>query len=211
MPDRLDSRKLPVQFGFETDHVLDRAITRAQDELSERTTRDGDRYSGYYPGGSGYGVESGLPRAKKMITAMPTIEVGKRTLDFNFLHLSLGAQLRREPWHLDSDPSSVHPTNLEAGQTAVMWRALLNLGTINDHVVEYLDVEPNSVGLTAQDGYACFPDATYDQDYARRITLPAREGLLVCGVLFAASQILHRDNSSDDSHFVASYGLEEAA
>lgn len=211
MSERLNPALRPVQFGFHITTGTNIAIARARNELAARAELTTDRCFGYFPGCELVGIEQNLPASKGVNRHMPRMQVGEHELSFNFLRLALRPQPPCDPWHLDSDAATAVTGDREKTQTTTVWRALLNLSVQERRVVEYLDVDPSSVGLVETDGYISLPDTSYDEAYARRVILPPKDGLLVCGVLFAASQVLHRGNDGQGGHFVGGYGAEVAA
>jgi hypothetical protein len=182
-------------------------IGEAQRELWTRAAEDPNGCFGYFPGMQGMeGIDNDLPASHYFAKTVPSIDLSGRVLGFNFLRLSIVEQGAISPYHLDSDAATAITGDISTVQDRQVWRLLMNLSGWHPRTLSYLDVDPKSIEITHHEGYVHPVDPNVAESTARSLAIPPREGRIVRGVLFCASQVLHTGKDDEWGHFVAGYG-----
>lgn len=189
--------------------VASEAIEAAERELSIKASSDTDRCYGYFPGMSRDGIGNNLPLSQKFAQNAAKLMVNGKSVDFNFLRLSLIDQPSISPFHLDSDSATALTGDIATMADRLVWRLLLNLSDSKTRTIIYLDLNPSLVQLKNDRGYISYPSELITNNLICSVELQARKGDVVNGVLFCASRVLHAGKDMGGGHFVAGYGVDE--
>ncbi len=127
---------------------------------------------------------------------------------FNFIRLSLTQQTTDPAYHLDSDAATAVSGDISTLKHRLVTRLLLNLSSKSDRALHYLDVDPCWVDLVADGSYVRATDPRALADRTLVATIPARRGVHVAGLVFAANLVLHSGVDDVAGHFVAAYGID---
>jgi hypothetical protein len=193
-----------ITWEFPGDETL---ITNAGQELRQRAAADPNGCFGYFPGMQHRsGIDSDLPESQSFADTVPSIDLSGRVVGFNFLRLSVVRQNAISPYHLDSDAATAITGDTSTIQQRQVWRFLMNLADEHPRTLSYLDVDPATIEITDRNGYVHPADPAVAASTERSLTIPPREGRIIRGVLFCASQVLHAGQDDDWGHFVAGYG-----
>jgi hypothetical protein len=188
---------------------LTESIMAVEAELGTRAALDKNMCCGYFPALRGVqGIDCVLPACRSFSDRMPSIDVGGRDYQFNFIRLSLTRQSVDPAFHLDSDAATALTGDVTTLRQRRVMRLLLNLSSISERDLHFLDVDPYSVDLTSDGSYVRVADPIGLSDRIRTAIIPARRGSCVSGLVFAANSVLHSGVDSVGGHFVAAYGIE---
>lgn len=185
----------------------DDLINAVQSELTRFAKKDANQCWGYFPALKE--KNQGLEASKKLSQELSVIEQGGKQLSLNFARISLIQQTGDSPFHMDSDSKTALTGDVDSINSRLVWRLLINLHPGQSRTLGYLDLDVSKLTLTTDGGYIHYTGDT--TKYERGIVIPARQGSVVQGVLFCASRVLHTGKDSEEGHFVAGYGCEEAA
>lgn len=204
----LDADRHPVAVALDLPRLAENAASVAV-ELGARAAGDRDRCCGYFPALEGVaGIDHDLPACRAFATCLPLISHGGVEYRFNFLRLSLQQQSADPAYHLDSDAATALSGDLTTLSRRRVVRLILNLSSLNQRTLHYLDVDPGGVDLVAEGSYVRVADPRRYSRRALTAVIPARRRSRVAGLLFAANQVLHSGVDNADGHFVAAYGID---
>ena len=129
---------------------------------------------------------------------------------FSFLRLSLGPQKNLASLHLDTTAETGLGGDTEHLEGRLIWRGLVNLSDVSDRQVVYYKYYPFHLALDRDQGHVRCVDGTIDRSGGlRTIVVPRRQGPVVHGITFCASQVLHCGVDEKTGHFVGGYGYQE--
>lgn len=186
-------------------------IGAVEAELTSSAQEDEDGCSGYFPGFKDDSMA--LPQAAQLANAVPAVSLEGIALQHNFFRLSLKSQPSIFPYHIDSDSVTAVTGSLENLRGIAVVRGLINLSSKHHRELAYLDIDVESARqagcLNERQGYIAYTGEV--EGFEKTVSIPPREGMTAQGVLFWASQVLHGGRDGQAGHFVAGYGLEQAA
>ena len=145
-----------------------------------------------------------LPITTAFARQYSTREFGYRNYDFSFIARSLVPQQAMAELHVDANANS----GIGEWQTSVRsWRMLINLSDEYPRVMKWSQENTARMQKTKLGGYlAC---SGFDPEMLATISLEPRQGRLVNGVIFCASEVAHSGSDGPHGRFTASYGYEE--
>lgn len=199
----------PRAVQLELDDITLRRIQSCERELAAKAHSDKNKCYGYFPGFQASCPD--LPASSELAEELSQVSVAGVDLDFNFVRFSAIHQQSLYPFHIDSDTATALTGSFNRVRTSTMWRALLNLSSIFDRTIEYLDIDVPTIDkaglLHEQDGYIAY---TGDMVQKQTIAIPKLASFTISGVLFKANRVLHGGRDNAGGHFVAAYGREVA-
>jgi len=145
-----------------------------------------------------------LPITTAFARQYGTREFGYRNYDFSFIARSLIPQPAVAELHVDANSDS----GIGDWQTSVRsWRMLINLSDEYPRGMKWSFENTARMQKTKLGGYlAC---SGFDPSMLATISLKPRQGRLVNGVVFCASEVAHSGSDGPHGRFTASYGYEE--
>lgn len=207
-PSQLSPIRHPSVVAFDLPQLIG-AIAEVESELGARAALDQNRCRGYFPALNGVrGIDDDLPACRAFATCLPVIRHSDADYQFNFIRLSLTQQTTDPAYHLDSDAATAVSGDISTLKHRLVTRLLLNLSSKSDRALHYLDVDPCWVDLVADGSYVRATDPWALADRTLVATIPARRGVHVAGLVFAANLVLHSGVDDVAGHFVAAYGID---
>lgn len=189
--------------------LFDQCAPAAERELRRRARDDVDKCCGYFPALAGTdGIVSDLPASRMFASEIPQIIHDGCVYHFNFLRVSLVQQGSEPEFHLDSDAATALTGDAETLLQRYVLRMVLNLSATSDRTLQYLDVDPESVGLVARGGYVSVARTEPLTERGLTAVIPPRRGGSVHGLVFVSNSLLHSGVDDVFGHFIAAYGME---
>jgi hypothetical protein len=208
-PCRLPTVHHPVAVALDLPG-MDASAARVEAELGAHAGADRDKCRGYFPTLEGVpGIDSDLPACHAFSSRFPLIRHGGAAYRFNFVRLSLKRQSVDPAYHLDSDRATALSGDVTTLKRRRVLRLMLNLSSLSERTLRYLDVDPDGVDLVTEGSYVRVADPCTLSTRALTAAIPARCGSRVAGLVFAANLVLHSGVDNAHGHFVAAYGIDE--
>lgn len=180
-------------------------LGNVEQELHTCAQKDAHKCWGYFPALAEKNL--GLVESKRFHQIRPELYVEGKKLELNFIRISLIQQTGSSPYHMDSDSKTALTGDTSTIGSRLVWRLLVNLSSKHIRTLGYLDINTETVELTAEGGYIHYVGQT--KQHEKSIIIPPRVKGKVSGVLFCASRVLHTGKDDQHGHFVAGFGCEE--
>ncbi len=190
--------------------LFDQCAPAAERELRRRAHDDVDKCCGYFPALAGTdGIVSDLPASRMFASEIPQIIHDGCVYHFNFLRVSLVQQGSEPEFHLDSDAATALTGDAETLRQRYVLRMVLNLSATSDRTLQYLDVDPESVGLVARGGYVSVA-RTEPLTESRADRCDSASPTAVRSTAWSSCPIASfiRALTTMFGHFIAAYGME---